>query len=188
VGSQVELHDGSLTGLDCLDIDAIALPMYSRMTQPLGVSGYVDWRMCGRIGRMILSSTFTGAAGESLLMPSMGRFGVDRVFLFGLGSEEEGGGPGRVSRQLATAADVLWNAGVREFAFGAPDSAKVDFASTRMVEIWLKVLGHRAEQFDRVVLLDADGALDAFEPQLKQTASSLGLRWGYPEAEASEAY
>ena len=175
----VRLVDGSLSGLDSLDVDAIAIPLFQFRGQPLGVPGYVDWRLCGRLGRLLQGGRFSGAEGEVLLMPGMGRIGAQRIFLFGLGAPETGVGPGKISRQLEGATIALRNAGVSEFALCGPScpAARDIMPSVRVVEIWLKVLGGGRDQFGEVLVLQADGEFGDDVVHLKKAADGAGLMW-----------
>lgn len=50
-----------------------------------GSSGLADWRMNGKLSKLILSSRFQGAEGEALLMPTRGRLDSQELLLMGLG-------------------------------------------------------------------------------------------------------
>jgi hypothetical protein len=53
-----------------------------------GLAGYIDWRSCGMLSRLLRSGWCTGRAGESLLMPTRVGLPVERLVLVGLGSSQ----------------------------------------------------------------------------------------------------
>ncbi len=85
----VVLARGDLAGLDSLSVDTIAVFCFSDVRPLGGVAGFVDWRVCGALSRSIESGTFSGRRGEILMLPASGRFGVWRLFVFGLGTASE---------------------------------------------------------------------------------------------------
>src|SRR5437867_3450420 len=85
----VRVQAGDVRGLDELSVEALCLPLYQVVKQPTSVAGCADWRLCGRIAKLLLKGTFKGEDGETLLMPAMGRLGADCIFLFGLGEPRE---------------------------------------------------------------------------------------------------
>lgn len=165
------IAQGDLAGLDALDVDALALPLFAVRTQPQDVAGYADWRLAGRIARLIASGRFGGARDEALLMPGQGRCGAQRVFLLGLGPPQS---PAKLS--FDTAVQVLAQAGARKLAFGAPTMASPNDAGP-VAELFLKALGANAPAFDELVLLDAHGHLEAAKASLRRSAKEAGLRW-----------
>lgn len=155
---------GDLGGLDALSVDSVALHLFAERKQPRGVAGYVDWRLCGRLARLLLSDRFRGAIDETLLMPARPWMGADRLFLIGLGDPVKGrfGIEDRIEQAVATLADV----GAKRVALGG---------ASFLLEAWL--LKARASQFDEVVLLDADGALQGAERALVAAAQKSGFAW-----------
>lgn len=56
---------------------------------PRGLAGLVDWRMAGRVSRVIQEGFGTGKLGEVLLVPGKPKLPFDKVILFGLGARGE---------------------------------------------------------------------------------------------------
>jgi hypothetical protein len=67
-------------------VDVGLVPCFEDERPLQGLAGYIDWRSCGMLSRLIRSGWCTGRQGESLLMPT--RFGlpVERLVIVGLGS------------------------------------------------------------------------------------------------------
>lgn len=74
-----------LAGLDDLGGEVLGLFCWSDVRPLKGVLGLVDWRLCGTISRAIEGGMFTGAIGDTLLLPLSARMGPSRLFIFGLG-------------------------------------------------------------------------------------------------------
>lgn len=161
--SSARVAAGDLKGLDALEVDALALFLFADKRQPKQVAGYVDWRMCGRIARLILSGRFLGDPAEALLMPAQGRMGAKRIFLFGLGP------PGEDPEDVAPAVASLMDAGAKEVALAGP---------VEVLAAWLRAAD--AGRFTRVVLLDADGALERERNALEAAAKKSGFAWSDP--------
>src|SRR5687767_7138419 len=114
--SRVRIAAGDLEGLDALSVDSVALHLFEEKKQPRAVAGYVDWRLCGRLARLLLQEQFKGSIDETLLMPSLRRIGAERVFLIGLGDQQES--RSRLEERVEQAAGVLVDAGARRVALG----------------------------------------------------------------------
>lgn len=64
----------------------LVLLMYYQDEVPLkGLLGMVDWRVNGKLSRLIQRGVFSGNAREMLLMPAERRFKADKLVLLGLG-------------------------------------------------------------------------------------------------------
>lgn len=54
-----------------------------------GLLGLVDWRVNGKLSRLVKDKVFSGKAREMLLMPAERRFKADKLVLLGLGRKAE---------------------------------------------------------------------------------------------------
>jgi leucyl aminopeptidase len=122
-------HEIGLEGLDALGgVDALLL-FVGEDERPLqGSAGYVDWRLCGQLSRLLEAGFFTGAAGDSLLLPSDGRLPPARIFAVGLGRRETLDAA-RLTAVLKEAARVLTKAGAQSVALEVPGAERVDDAA-----------------------------------------------------------
>jgi hypothetical protein len=178
---EIRIHPGTPAGLDALEVDALALPMFERRAQPRHVCGYVDWRMCGAVARLLKGGSFDGRA--PLLTPCGGRLGAHRLFLFGLGK------PAavrelQVRERIEASLDVLADAGAKTFAFAPPTAPqflaeKEDAMDLDFAEVLLAAMARRARSFERLVLLDG-GALRSAAERVKGWARDGGLMWMAP--------
>ncbi len=76
-------------GLDAIDalsgIEAVCC-FVTEDERPLsGAAGFVDWRLCGALSKILQSGFFEGTPGEKLLLPSEGKIPASRIFVVGLG-------------------------------------------------------------------------------------------------------
>ncbi|HSP79908.1 MAG TPA: M17 family peptidase N-terminal domain-containing protein [Myxococcaceae bacterium] len=119
-------------GLECLDalegVDALCL-FVGEDDRPLpGTAGFVDWRLCGSLSRLLQGGFFTGARDDSLLMPADGRFPIPRIFAIGLG-RREGLDASSLGEALAHAAQVLAKARMESVALEIPSAGGLDDAT-----------------------------------------------------------
>jgi leucyl aminopeptidase len=125
----VTAHDIGFEGLDTLaGVDALCL-FVAEDDRPLpGTAGYVDWRLCGSLSRVLKKGFFTGVKDDWLLLPSDGRLPFPRVFAVGLGRraalDKEA-----LGQVLASAAKVLAKAKVESVALELPSGANLDEAA-----------------------------------------------------------
>lgn len=175
---------GNPAGLDGLVVDALMLPLYEQRRQPLGVAGFVDWRLSGRLARMIKRGTFEGRDGESVLTSPMGRVGAQRIFLFGLG-------PPRARTRvewtdtLERMLGILADAKAEDVALATPELGSADRAKLSqddpnvgaldIVRAWIAAKATKEAPFERVVLLDARGELERARRDLRELGQKHGV-------------
>jgi leucyl aminopeptidase len=125
----VSTHDIGLDGLDSLTgVDALCL-FVAEDDRPLsGTAGYVDWRLCGALSRVLLQGFFQGEKEDWLLLPSDGRLPFPRIFAVGLGRRRTLDADS-LSDALADAAKVLSKAKVDSVALEIPGGSRVDEAA-----------------------------------------------------------
>jgi leucyl aminopeptidase len=125
----VTVYDIGFEGLDSLaGVDALCL-FVAEDDRPLpGTAGYVDWRLCGSLSRVLKAGFFTGVKDDWLLLPSDGRLPFPRVFVVGLGPRQALSKES-LGQALASAARVLAKAKVESVALELPAGAQVDEAA-----------------------------------------------------------
>jgi hypothetical protein len=117
--------------------DCLVLPVF-RDDKPLrGAAGLADWRMCGRLSRLLKSDRATANAGETMLLPPGRRLRFQRVMWFGLG-DAKGYTDDRFRKDLAWILGVVTAAGVKDWAIQAPGRASGLIGARRAVEIILE--------------------------------------------------
>jgi hypothetical protein len=118
---------------------ALVLPVFSDERPLRGAAGLADWRLSGRLSRLIRSGRFTATSGESLLMPPAGnRLPFARIVLFGLGPAAAFADAGfRVA--AAELRRILHKAGLTSYAIQLPGRGSERVAARRAVELWQDV-------------------------------------------------
>ena len=117
--------------------DCLVLPVF-RDDRPLrGAAGLVDWRLCGRLSRLLKATRATADRGETMLLPPGRRLRFSRVLWFGLG-DAKGYTEDRFRGDLAWIADVVAKAGVADWALQMPGRASGLIGARRAIEIVLE--------------------------------------------------
>jgi hypothetical protein len=78
-----------LRKLDLLGTEVLVSTLASDERPPHGVTGLLDFRLAGRISRLIESGFATGRVGEVLLVPGKPKLPFDKLLLFGIGKQSE---------------------------------------------------------------------------------------------------
>ena len=117
--------------------DGLVLPVFKDDRPLRGAAGLADWRLCGRLSRLVKSHRATAEAGETLLLPPGRRLRFSRILWFGLG-DARGYTDERFRRDLAWILEVVTGAGVADWALQAPGRASGLIGARRAVEIMLE--------------------------------------------------
>ncbi len=77
-----------LAALDRIGTEILVCGLAQDERPPRGVTGLVDWRLAGRLSRLVQRGFATGALGEVVLVPGKPKLPFDKVLLFGLGARQ----------------------------------------------------------------------------------------------------
>jgi len=116
--------------------DTLVLPVFKDDRPLRGAAGLADWRLCGRLSRLVKSSRATAEAGETLLLPPGRRLRFSRILWFGLG-DARGYTDERFRKDLTWIREVVIGAGVADWALQAPGRASGLIGARRAVELIL---------------------------------------------------
>lgn len=116
--------------------DALLLPVFADERPLRGAAGLADWRLGGRLTRLLKKDRLRGDRGETVLMPPGRRLSFQRVLLFGLGGSQ-GYGDAELRRDVRWMKDVATAAGATSFALEAPGRATGLIGARRALEIVL---------------------------------------------------
>lgn len=148
--------DVGLAALDALaGVDAGCIFVFEDERPLRGMAGYVDWRLCGALSRILFEGRFTGADGDALLFPVRGRFVPERVFCFGLGTQDAFT-RAALARGAREACQALHRAGARGVAVQPPPVAGLDEVKRARLFV---TEGAPAFQGERMVLFGDSRAL-----------------------------
>jgi hypothetical protein len=147
-------------------LPALALSFFIDERPLRGVAGLADWRLGGRLSRLLKSGRMVGARGEvTLLPPSRHRLPFERLVIFGLGESDhpapfsEAGYRAAVREMRA----VLERAGLRRYAVQPPGRALGLVAPRRALELWLEVAAADGFPAEVTLLESASGQKEMAE-------------------------
>lgn len=119
---RTRLLSPGLNTLDELTCEAIAVGCASDLLPLVGAAGFLDWRLCGEISRLIAENRFRGLEGEQILLASQGRIPPTRIFLFGWGATRSLGSC--APQRLEWMVEVLEAADVQSVAVMLPEPCR----------------------------------------------------------------
>jgi cytosol aminopeptidase family protein len=156
-----------LSRLDALaDCEALVLSFFGDERPLRGVAGLCDWRLCGRLSRLLKGGRISGLRGEVTMMPPPGgRLPFGRLMLFGLGESDYPAPFGEAEYRAAVRGmrDVVVRAGVKRYAVYPPGRATGLIAARRALELWLEVAGPAAQEEEVTIIESASGQKEMAE-------------------------
>jgi len=122
-------HEIGFESLDALTgVEALCL-FVGEDDRPLrGAAGFVDWRLCGKLSRVLMDGFFVGQRNDTLLIPSENRIALPRIFAVGVGSTT-GFAASALSEVLSGAANMLNKARINSVAVEVPGLGSLDDAT-----------------------------------------------------------
>ncbi len=78
-------------GVDVQECEVLALGFFEDERPLKGATGWVDWRLNGKLSRFCIDGKLTGAWKEATLIPSEGRMSPRMILLLGLGKTRDYG-------------------------------------------------------------------------------------------------
>jgi cytosol aminopeptidase family protein len=115
---ELSFHPLTLEAIDSAAVESLCLFLASDERPLLGLAGLTDWRLSGRLSRLLRAGLLSGDAGEAVLTPPGARMGFQKLFLFGTGPTDQS--EESLAARLAQALRKLTQAGVREAAMELP--------------------------------------------------------------------
>ena len=110
------MHEASFQGLDTVDAPKSLCLFVGADERPLrGAAGFLDWRLCGGLSRLLQQGFFQGQWGEKLLLTTSGKVPAALAFVFGVGKRAELTEK-RTEEALALAKEALLKAKVSQVA------------------------------------------------------------------------
>lgn len=116
--------------------DCLVLPVFKDDRPLRGAAGLADWRLCGKLSRLLKAHRASGEAGEALMLPPGRRLPFSRIMWFGLG-DAKGYSDDRFKKDVAWILDVVTKAGVTDWVLQMPGRASGLIGARRAVEIVL---------------------------------------------------
>jgi hypothetical protein len=151
----VHFLDEDLAKWDGASSEALLLTFFSDERPLRGAAGLADWRLCGRLSRLIRHQRMTGKRGETLLLPPGRRLGFPRIVLFGLGDSSRFDDD--IYRQhVRWIRDVVARAKLGSYAVQPPGRATGFIGARRALELWLEE-ADKDERDEDLVIIDTHG-------------------------------
>lgn len=133
-----------LRRLDLAGTEVLCTCLATDERPPHGVAGLVDWRLSGRVSRLLERELASGALGEVLLIPGKPKLPFDKVLFFGIGPRSDFNERvyrNVVEKMLATLAGLRARSAVVELPGRHFDA----IAPERAADILLECAGGRQE-------------------------------------------
>ncbi len=115
----------------------VALPFFADERPLRGAAGLADWRLCGRLSRLLGAGRLLGSFGESTLLPGM-RLPFSRLLLFGAGDSDHF--DELRFKEAARALKVtVRGLGTSRYALALPGRSTGLIMARRALELWLEM-------------------------------------------------
>ncbi len=173
-----------LPRIDTLRAEVAVLPFFADERPLRGAAGLCDWRLCGKLSRVLQRGRVTGALGEVTLVPGRPRLPFDKLLLVGCG-------PGADFDEAAHAAVVtrivrtLEGLRLRACALSLPGRGAGRLGPAEAVRWFLRSLDD--DPLDEVIVLDEADAWRAMLPVVEAERQRLQRARDRAEADEAEA-
>ena len=117
--------------------DCLVLPVFKDDRPLRGAAGLADWRLCGRLSRLVKANRASAEQGETMLLPPGRRLRFSKILWFGLG-DAKGYSDERFRKDIAWILGVVTKAGVADWTLQAPGRASGLIGARRAIEIILE--------------------------------------------------
>lgn len=144
-----------LARVDALRYEAVALPFFEDERPLRGAAGLCDWRLCGRLSRLLLGGRVTGSLGEVTLVPARPRLPFDKLLLLGCGARESFDSAAFAS-VTARICDVIEGLRLRNLVLSLPGRNHDRVSPADAIRWFLEGSVGRSRVEELIVLDDAD--------------------------------
>lgn len=155
-----------LRALDGIRSEALALPFFEDERPLRGAAGLADWRLCGRLSRLLVRGKMRGARGERVLVPARPRLAFEKLFLFGLGKRADFDEASFVA-SVADVLDTLEGVRARTAVLALPGRSLEIVGAERALELFLGAARDRTEH-DEITLIEPPEAQRTMIPALER--------------------
>jgi hypothetical protein len=158
----VHLLGAELSRWDEVEGGSLLLTLFSDERPLRGAAGLADWRLCGRLSRLIKRGRLEGKRGETLMMPPGRRLPFGSVVLFGLGSSRNYN-EDRFREHVRWIRDVAARAKITRYAVQPPGRASGLIGARRALELWLEEAEKDMHDTDVAIIDNQGGQKDMAE-------------------------
>jgi len=132
---QVRFVPPALAAIDEIDVDCLVVTCFGDDRPLRGLTGLIDWRLNGRLSRLILDAFVVGSFEEAMLSTVTGRLPFRRLLLVGLGRRAEFDAQ-RFREACLYIFATLAKIGITSFAMALPGRIGLDIGLRQAVEAW----------------------------------------------------
>ncbi len=125
-----------------------------------GRAGLVDWRLNGRLSKLIRNSKFQGNRGEALLMPSRGRLDADEILVLGVGARSAVGDP-EIPPLLGEIVEKILRKGSPSFSLSLSDLIPGMFEWRNAVRLFVSMISGQEGELSVTLIEDKPFVEDA---------------------------
>jgi hypothetical protein len=122
--------------------EALVLPFFSDERPLRGAAGLCDWRLCGRLSRMLQTDKVAGVWSETTLYPprvgGLARLPFPRLVMFGLG-ESAAFNEAQAREAAQRILETVGRLGLKRWALTPPGRSTGRLSARRALEIFLGV-------------------------------------------------
>ncbi len=133
--------------------EALVLPFFADERPLRGAAGLCDWRLCGRLSRLLQGGRLDGKFAEATLYPPGRRLPFSRLVLFGLGPGD-GFDEKRAREAARKILDVVARLNVKRYAVAPPGRSTGRLSARRAIELYLDE-AHAAARTEEVVVVES---------------------------------
>jgi hypothetical protein len=144
--------------------EALILPFFSDERPLRGAAGLCDWRLCGRLSRMLAAGRVGGGFSETTLYPPVvagrPRLPFPALLMFGLGPSErfDEACARDASRKIV---EVVGRMGLKRYALMPPGRSTGRLSARRALELYLDEASHAKVPAEVVVVESPAGQKEA---------------------------
>jgi len=165
----------SREGLDALECDLLVSGLFQDGRPIKGTSGWIDWRLNGRISLLVMDKRVTGHWKETILIPSRGRIAPRMILLLGLGRTREYSSI-RLRELFAHLLETIKNLRASSICLSLPfgeEGTGVD--SGKLAELFLEAIGDGLNEWKQLADKEWVGAFRLFFAEGENHVSEILL-------------
>jgi hypothetical protein len=148
-----------------LKTEALCLPFFRDERPMRGPAGLVDFRLCGKVSKLIAGGRMLGELGEAVLMPARPRLSAERLLWIGAGRVNEL--TEQRYRQLVRDVLVrLSNLRVRAAALSLPGRVRGQIEAVAAIDWLLEEARGFSERLDELTLLEPADSARVMQPRV----------------------
>lgn len=116
--------------------ELLALPFFADERPLRGATGLADWRLCGRLSRLLAGGKIDGSTGECTMLPGM-RLPFPRLLLYGVGDSDRFDEL-RFKEAVRGLRRVVKELKATRYALALPGRATGLIMARRALELWIE--------------------------------------------------